>query len=99
MKEYRAAHKQFPSTIKVKLTGDGTRIARGLSVVNIAFTILEEGQQACSGNHTLKVSENYDDLADALEDILEEAKDLEIISVNGETSLEATGNFWRWCVD
>ena len=58
----------IPSTIRVKLTGDGTEIARGLSVVNINFTVLEEGQRACSafGNHSiaiLKVSENHEDLA------------------------------------
>ena len=75
VKQYQAMKKQLPSPIKVKLTGDGTQIARGFSVVNFAFTILEEGQNACSakGNHTiaiLKVSENYDDLAAGLEDIL-----------------------------
>ena len=44
------------SVIRVKLTGDGTQIARGLTVVNIAFTILEERQRACSasGNHYFK---------------------------------------------
>jgi hypothetical protein len=62
------------------VTGDGTQIGRGLSVVNFAFTIIEEGGQAGSvkGNHTiaiLKVSENYDDLA------AEEAKDLEVVTV------------------
>lgn len=31
------------STIRIKLTGDGTRIAKGFNVVNFAFTILEEG--------------------------------------------------------
>ena len=30
--------------IHIKLTGDGTQIARGLTIVNIAFTILEEDQ-------------------------------------------------------
>ena len=57
----------LPSNIRVKLTGDGTRIARGLNVVNFAFTILEEGAKAQSvaGNHTIaimKVSESYDEL-------------------------------------
>lgn len=60
--------------------------ARGFSVVNVAFTILEDGQQSCSaaGNHTiaiLKVSENYDELAAGLHDILQEARDLEIVTV------------------
>ena len=62
----------LPHTIRVKLTGDGTSIARGLNVVNFAFTILEEGTKAQSvaGNHTvaiMKVSESYDELISGLE--------------------------------
>ena len=57
-----------PTTIGIKLTGDGTRIARGLNIINFAFTILEEGSKAYSilGNYTvaiLKASESYDELA------------------------------------
>lgn len=37
----------IPSTIRIKLTGDGTQIARGLSVVNIGFTVLEGQNRAC----------------------------------------------------
>lgn len=88
-KQYNALNKQVPNTIRVKLTGDGTQIARGLNVVNFAFTICEEGQLSCSakGNHTvaiLKVSENYDDLAAGLKDIIEEAKDLEVVTIEGK---------------
>lgn len=45
---------------RIKLTGDGTLIARGVNVVNIAFTILE-GQRACSvsGNHTVAISQSF----------------------------------------
>ena len=39
---------EIPNTIRIKLTGDGTLIARGLNVVNIAFTVLEDGQKASS---------------------------------------------------
>ena len=83
VRQYTAVNKP---TIKIKLTGDGTQIARGLSVVNVAFTVLEEGQQATSvvGNHSiaiLRVSEKYEDLASALEDIVSEAKDLEVVTV------------------
>jgi len=70
------AHKEdeILNTIRVKLTGDGTQIARGLSVVNVGLTVLEEGQRACSafGNHSiaiLKVLEKYEDLMAGLEDI------------------------------
>ena len=82
------AHKEdeIPNTIRVKLTGDGTQIARGLSVVNVGFTVLEEGQRACSAfvNHSiaiLKVSEKYEDLMAGLEDICAEAKDLESLTI------------------
>ena len=76
----------LPSTIKIKLTGDGTRIARGFNVVNFAFTILVEGGRATSvlGNHTvaiLKVSETYDELINGLQDICKEAEDLEEVTV------------------
>ena len=76
-----------PNTIRIKLTGDGTQIARGLSVVNINFTMLEEGQtRACSafGNHSiviLRVSENYKELKPGLEDIIAEAEDLEVLTI------------------
>lgn len=82
---YREANKLLPRTIRVKLTGDGTQIARGFTVVNFAFTILEEETHgAASGNHSLaifKVAENYDDLAAALQDIISEAKDLELLTI------------------
>lgn len=34
------------TTIKVKLSGDGTCIGKGLNVVNFTYTILNEGQTA-----------------------------------------------------
>lgn len=53
--------------IRVKLSGDGTctNIGKRLHVVNITFTILEEGRKAMTadGNHlvaVMKVPENYD---------------------------------------
>lgn len=88
---------------RIKLTGDGTLIARGLNVVNIAFTILEEGQRACSvsGNHTvaiLKVSESYEGLSAGLKDICDEASDLKSVEINGikydiELYLRGDGSF------
>jgi len=77
-----------PSTLRIKLTGDGTRIARGYNIVNIAFTILDEGDKAYSvlGNYTvavLKTSEEYDELALGLEDLCDEAKDIEVLTIEG----------------
>ena len=37
-----------PSCFHVKLTGDGTQIGRGFTIVNFAFTVLEEGEKAHS---------------------------------------------------
>ena len=73
--------------IKIKITGDNTQVARNLNVENIAFTILEEGQIACSamGNHTvsiLNIPEKFEILAAGLEDICTEARDLEVVTVN-----------------
>ena len=76
--------------IRVKLTGDGTQIARGLTIVNVAFTILEEGDQASSvvGNHSVaifKIPETYENLAAALEDICKEGKQMKSITINDKS--------------
>lgn len=76
----------IPDKIRIKITGDGTRIARGLNIVNIAFTIIEERHKACSafGNYTvaiLRIAEDYEQLASGLQDICEEAEDLQIVTV------------------
>jgi len=56
-----------PTTFKIKLTGDGTRIARGYNIVNFVFMIGNEEGKAHSvlGNYTiaiLKTSEHYNEL-------------------------------------
>ena len=63
MQQNTKAGKLTPSTIRIKLTGDGTQIGRGIKVVNIAFTVIDEGEKANSvlGNYSvaiLKVMEN-----------------------------------------
>ena len=48
--------KVFPDKVKVKLTGDGTKTTRGLNVVNIAFTMVENSRaQFASGNHIFAI--------------------------------------------
>ena len=76
--------------ICIKLTGDGTQIARGLTIINVAFTVLEEGNQAtlALGNHCVaifKMTDNYDNLAAALEDICNEGKQLKSITINDKS--------------
>ena len=77
-------------TIQIKLTGDGTHIAKHLHVVNFAFTLLNEGSLALSvfGNHSLaimQIPEKYDSLATSLSNIVDEARDLTSITVDGIT--------------
>jgi hypothetical protein len=48
IEESNSSNMPVPSTISVKLTGDGTQIARGK---HISFTILE-GRKACSSSYT-----------------------------------------------
>ncbi len=75
-------------TLKIKLSGDGTAIARHLNVVNFTFTLLNEGlvARSATGNHTiaiLQVPEKYDALSEALSDIAKEASELQSIELDG----------------
>ena len=73
--------------MRVKLTGDGTNIGKHLHV-NFAFTLLDEGDLACSaaGNHCIaifKEAESYESVKLCLQDIIQDIKDLNKISVCG----------------
>lgn len=75
-------------TIQIKLSGDGTGIAKHINVINFTFTLINEGKVASTarGNHTLAillVPERYDSLSGALVDIAEEARRLQSITCNG----------------
>ena len=74
-------------TIQVKLTGDGTNIAKHLHVVNFAFTLINEGSLALSpfGNHSLailQVPEDYSSLLGSLSDIVGEVSELTSVTIN-----------------
>jgi len=81
----------IPLCFRIKLTGDGTQIGRGYNVVNVAYTIIEEGLKACSAqeNHSIaifKVSESdYDAMYSALQDIVIEARERTSITLNDRT--------------
>ena len=82
-------HISTPQIIRIKLTADGTRIVRSLDIVNIAFTIIDEGCRAKSvlGNYSLailKVSEQYEELRAGLADIISEAKDIEVLTIQDQ---------------
>lgn len=74
--------------LKVKLSGDGTKVCRKLNLINFTFTLLNEEEIAMSpkGNYTLAIingSEKNDVLRTALSDIIKEVSDLTTIEVNG----------------
>ena len=73
--------------IKVKLNGDGTNIGKRLTVVNFAYTILNEKQHAMGekGNYILaiiKTTESYENLRESLVDLIDEMSNLTDITVN-----------------
>ena len=73
--------------VRIKLSGDGTNVGKHLHVINVTFTILEEGAQVMSaeGNHlvaVIKVHEDNDNLFVALSDIRNEVEQLTHISVD-----------------
>ena len=74
--------------MQVKLTGDGTNIGKHLHIMNFAFTFLDEGDLAYSaaGNHCIaifKEAESYESMKLCLQDIIQDVKDLNKISVCG----------------
>jgi len=78
--------------LKIKLSGDGTKICWKLNLINCSSTlhlyyyVLQWHLR--SGNHTLAIingTESYDRLKVALEDIITEVYNLETVEVNGNT--------------
>ena len=75
--------------VRVKLSGDGTRVGRNLHVVNVTFTLIDELQAASvAGNYTLAIfemSESYDELRTALQNITTEVEELKTVIVDGHS--------------
>ena len=75
--------------VRVKLSGDGTRIGKRLHVVAFTFTLLDENQAtSAAGNHILaifKQPESYECLKLALTDIIHEVEHLKEIQVESIT--------------
>ena len=75
------------TTIKVKISGDGTNIGKRLKLENVTYTILNEKDAAMNekGNYVLaiiKTTENYDNLKESLADLRNEMLNLKEITVN-----------------
>ena len=76
--------------LKVKLSGDVTKICRKVNLINFTFTLLNEKATTMSpkGNHTLAIingTEDYDLLKISLSDLVEEVKCLSSIMIKGVT--------------
>ena len=75
LKQARLSQQQtLDKHIRVKLSADGTMIGRKLHVINITFTLLDEGQKARadSGNHLiaiLQAPEKYEHLKCGLDQV------------------------------
>ena len=73
----------------MKLSGDGTVIGKRLHCVVFAFTILEENSTgSVDGIHPIALfrdSEKYESVKLALADLIDEMKDTDVITVDGET--------------
>ena len=75
--------------LRVKLTGDGTKLGKRLHVVNFAFTILEENiAQSAAGNHCIaifKEPEKYEPMKKCLKDIVREVESINSLTVGEHT--------------
>ena len=68
------------NVLRVKLSGDGTKICWKLNLINFTFTLLnEDTAMSPKGNHTTAIingTENYDLLKMSLSDIIKEVEQL-----------------------
>ena len=76
------------STIKVKITGDGTQVSCSMHVLVLAFTILDgnENPNSPSGNHVIAMfnaEEKYEYLSGAVKDITNEIQSTQSITIDG----------------
>ena len=75
--------------IHVKLSGDSTVIGKRLHCIVFTFTILEENSTgSVDGIHPIALfcdSEKYESVKLALADLIDEMKDTDVITADGET--------------
>ena len=76
------------STIKVKITGDGTQVSCSMHVLVLAFTILDgnENPNSLSGNHVIAMfnaEEKYEYLSGAVKYIANEIQSTQSITIDG----------------
>ena len=78
----------LPNKLLIKLSGDGTKIAESIHVINFTFTVLNDVPEATTTNHTLvilKATESYNELKTCLSDLTEEMEEMQQIEHQGKT--------------
>ena len=76
------------STVKVKITGDGTQVSRSMHVLVLVFTSLDgnENPNSPSGNHVIAMfnaAEKYEYLSGAVKNIANEIQSTQSITIDG----------------
>ena len=71
--------------LKIKLSGDGTRVGKRLQLLNVTYSIINEGKKASTekGNYMLaivKAKDDYEGIRDSLNDLREEMASLAFIT-------------------
>ena len=78
------------NSLKIKVSGDGTRIGKRLQLLNVTYTIINEGNIAMSEkvNYVLaviKTKDDYTDIRGSLSDLRDEMKKLDSITCENRT--------------
>ena len=76
------------SSVKVKITGDGTQVSRSMHTLLLAFTILDgnENPNSPTGNHVIAMfntQEKYEYLSEAVKGTANEIQSIEPITIDG----------------
>ncbi|XP_060065214.1 uncharacterized protein LOC132545546 [Ylistrum balloti] len=79
------------NVLKIKISGDGTRVGKHMNFVNFTFTVMNDSKcVSVQGNYPLaivKTKEAYDELRHALTDLRNEVRDLQGLKLDiGERS-------------
>ncbi len=76
--------------LQLKISGDGTRVGKRLQLLNVTFTIINEGHTAATekGNYVLaiiKAKDDYQTINESLSDLRKEMLNLKSIQVGEKT--------------
>ena len=78
------------NSLKIKVSGDGTRIGKRLQLLNVTYAIINEGNTAMSEKRNyvlafIKTKDDYTGIRDSLSDLRDEIKKLDSITCETRT--------------